>query len=256
MNPLIGAALISGGLQGIGGLLNSGAKMSKQQLAEMKREFDISQQFSQEQGRTQTQMAQTSDLNNMQRQIEMSPLRDKVGYMLNQRMGMVPQQFRPNDMLNPGSTGAGNLPQQGGINSEALQGAMQHYQAPDFMTNKIGSGGIDPALYHQMMARLGLSGPYGHQQIGDVPIQHSTFGGQAPPQAPHAPTNPNGSMQNPTAPNGIRVNPGYPPPPTWGGGGMPGSQGIVPPQPTGPPGDFMPPGPRPLRPQANLMRRY
>lgn len=245
----LGAAYLAGqGLNALGGLFKK--DWSKQTLAEQAREFNLSQQYAEEQGRSQTQMDQVKALGGVQHQIEGAPLRDKVLYMLNQRAGMVPQNFQPRDMANPWTQGATN-PQQGGIDPQALQQAMSRYRAPDFNgAGTPGSGGIDPAMYHQMMSRLGYS--YGEHGIRDIPIQQSTYSNpfaDRPKGPPGPPTNPNGSMTPPGMPNGPKVNPGPPPPSTWGGGGMPGS--LAPPAPPGPPGDLAPP----VSPQQAMQRR-
>lgn len=226
------AILISAGLSGVGGLLKSN-KMSREQLAEQAREFNLSQQFTEEMGRTSNQFDQTKNIGDMQRRIEQAPMRDKALYMLNQRLGMTPQSFQPRDMANPGSPGAAN-PQGGGIDSASLQSSMGRYRAPNFMTDQAGSGGVDPRIYHQMMARLGLSGTYGNQSIGDVPIQKTTYGA-APAHGPQT-----GQL----LPNGATVNPPGTTP--WGTNG-PGIGGTTP--------GSTPMGPPPVRPQLDPTRR-
>lgn len=206
--------------------------MSREQLAEQAREFNLQQQFTEEMGRTSNQFDQTRNIGDLQRRIEQAPARDKALYMLNQRLGMTPQAFQPRDMANPASAGTAN-PQGGGIDSASLQASMGRYRAPNFMNDQAGSGGVDPRLYHQMMARLGLSGAYGNQNIGDVPIQRTTY--SVPGQGPQT-----GQL----LPNGAKVNPPGTPP--WGTSG-PGIGGTTP--------GSTPVGPPPGSPQLDMTRR-
>lgn len=181
-----GTAFLAGkGLDALGGLV-SGDK-NKKDRAEQAREFNLAQQYREEQGRTQTQFDQVSNIGDLQRRIEQAPARDKALFMLNQRLGMTPDAFRPRDMMNPGISP--QTPDLGGIDPRMQQQAMQGYHAPDFNGGGAGSGGVDPRVYHQLMARLGMGGPYGQQTIGDVPIQKTTYAvpGQRPPQQPPAP---------------------------------------------------------------------
>lgn len=223
------AFLIGKGFDALAGLTKK--DWTKQQLAEQAREFNLQQQMAEEASRSSTQLDQTKAVGDMARRMEGAPARDKALFMLSQRLGMVPQSFSPRDMLNPQSQGNAN-PQGGGIDPAQQQAAMAGYQAPDFTggSYRPGSGGVDPRVYSQMMARLGYSGPLGHETLNDMPIQRSGYNnpfGERPPGQPGKP-NPNGMINSPQAPNGIKVNPpGTPPwgspPPSWGGG-MPGGR--------------------------------
>lgn len=223
------AFLVGKGLEAFGGLFDHSKANS---LKEQRREFDVAQQIAQQQSRSQTQMDQTSAVGGLNRQMEQAPLRDKVLYMLNQRSGMVPQNFQPRDMMNPWSQGASN-PQQGGIDPQALQQAMGRYQAPDFQRGVAGSGGIDPHVYQQMMQHLGMNGG----QLGDIPLSNT---GPYRTKDPAAPPQP--GPQN--IPNG-----GSP----WGpgGGGGPGIGGTMP----GAQQQAPPPMPGAASPQMEMIRR-
>lgn len=100
------------------------------------------------------------------RQAQTQPIRDKVMFALQNRLSQSPGQFRPNDLFNGGTAGGAPPPgSQGGINLNTLQQQMQGYTP--------GAGGAGtPDMYRQMLGRLG----YGLNAPPDP------FGGKYPKQ--------------------------------------------------------------------------
>lgn len=82
----------------------------------------------------------------VQRQIEMSPMRDRAMYMLSQRMGAPMQTFSPRDIFNPGGAGT-----QGGYDQNALNAANARY--------KPGAGGVDPSVLQAILKKMGYGQP-------------------------------------------------------------------------------------------------
>lgn len=82
----------------------------------------------------------------VQKQIEMSPLRDRAMYMLSQRMGLPQGSFSPKDIFNPGGTGS-----QGGYDQNALNTANAGYTP--------GAGGVDPSVNQRILEKMGYGKP-------------------------------------------------------------------------------------------------
>lgn len=120
-----GADVLGGVLQG-----QSAAAQNKQQ----------GEQFN----RVQTNNEQTGALA-AERQRAAAPLRDNALYMLQQRMGMNNQAFKPHDMFNEGY-GSG-APQLGGLDEEELARRRAGY--------KPGAGGVNQALYDAYIRKYG-----------------------------------------------------------------------------------------------------
>lgn len=142
MDPLTGA-LILGGLGFLGGALGGQqqANMTNAQLKEQAREF--ARRMKLEEG----QSAQDTF-----RRMQMMPLRDRVSYQINARLGLPTEQFAPRDMFN---NAPGPQAPFGTANRQAMNQATANYTS--------GAGGqIDPSFYQTILRNLGYSqGPGG-----------------------------------------------------------------------------------------------
>lgn len=201
------AYLIGQGVNALGGLLSQKKLDPKQALAEQQREFDAQQRFLQESGRTQDAFTQTDKLGAINRQMESGGARDKALFMLSQRLGMVPQQFRARDMMNPSTSP--DTPEPGGIDPRIQQHAMESYHAPS--AQGAGSGGVDPRVYQALMTKLGMqSGPAG-PSVGSVQIEQPQVDWQRPANPRlQGIADQQAQQHRQNAPTGY--NPGYQPP--------------------------------------------
>jgi len=135
MDPLTAAA-IAGGSNLIGGMLNAGAAKDQSQL-----QSNIEQMLGQR--GLDVQSAAVGD--QIRRQLESMPERDRALYMLQARLGNTPSRFSPSGVF----AQSGQAPNAGGIDFGAMQKAAQAYTP--------GAGGTRPDLAAQMMNRLGYS---------------------------------------------------------------------------------------------------
>lgn len=124
--------LIAMAAQAAGGYLTGQSleRISERETAEDKRQFDLSHSI-----------GAGGAANALNRQGEMNPMRDKLLFLLQNRIGQSPADFRPNDIFNPAAAGA-PPPQQGGINTAAL--------AQQNATYLPGMGGTNPAVGQQL----------------------------------------------------------------------------------------------------------
>ena len=196
------AILVGKGLVALGGLA-SGDKNKKKDRKEQQRQFNEDHRWGEEYGRTQNVFDQNQALTTTARSLENAPLRDKVLYMLTQRAGMTPGEFKPRDMMNPWTAGS-QAPSQGGIDLAALGEAAGKYT--------MGAGGVDPRIYQAMMAKLGMTmGPNG-PLLSDPVIRPGSIlpnQGPGPIVGPGGITNPESVDTSGLGPNG-RAN--LPPP--------------------------------------------
>lgn len=125
---------IGTGLEVLGGVLagNQQAKLSKAELAERRRQFNES--LKNERGATAL---------GVQRQIDNAPLRDRLMYNMMQRLGANSTPFVARDMFNPSA----QAPQQGGIDMNALNEALNAYQQ--------GAGGVNTDTAQRFLSTLG-----------------------------------------------------------------------------------------------------
>ena len=175
--------LVGAGLGALGGYFDSAAqeRMHKERMLEDQRQFDMQHQLMNKQhGINAGQQANTFN-----RQLETNPIRDQAIFLLQQRMGMTPQAFKPRDMFNESTSSA--VPQHGGIDLAKLAAAAASYRS--------GMGGTNPSVAQGLMAPLLQQGgapnatiPSGRAQPL-VPPQQSAPAPQAWPTAP-APTSP------------------------------------------------------------------
>ena len=114
-------ALIMGGTQAAGGLFSglSAQKINKAQLAEMARQFNLQHELSK---RAQSQ-SEGMAANDLARQMQMAPLRDRLTHYITGRAKQPLREFRPRDMYNPSS----EPPSLGGIDTDALAAEMGRY---------------------------------------------------------------------------------------------------------------------------------
>jgi len=139
-------AAIGAGLGALGGAISDaqGAKMTAAQMRQRKLEFELMLQN--QRGTTAMGVQQTLDN---------QPLRDRLAYNINARLGMPQREFRPNDMFNPMQAGQGP-PQSGGIDMAALAELMSKYQP--------GAGGQSTKTAQQFLSLLGY-GPHPQPQV-------------------------------------------------------------------------------------------
>lgn len=95
-------------------------------------------------------------------QLEQGPMRDRLQYNLGQRLGMSPQEFRPNV---GGMFGMQGAPQQGGIDMEELARRRAAYTP--------GAGGFDQGSREQLLSAIGWKphpqGGYGYSTGPGMP---------------------------------------------------------------------------------------
>lgn len=158
------SALTSGG--------NSG-KETREQFLERVRQFNEQMSLQKQMGQGNLALAQTGGIQDVLKNLESAPLRDKASYLLGARMGAVPGDFRPTDAFNPQlNQGPRSL---GGVNAEAMQRSAANYHP--------GMGGIDPKVYEALLTNLGVNRSPGQTSI-------SALGEPGPPSGPAAPTPP------------------------------------------------------------------
>ena len=160
--PFLAAAIGAGAL---GSFISGG-----QQAAAMDRQSERDFAIGQERNRISkigAETDQTMGANQLRRQQETNPLRDRVLFGLQNRAGMTPGRFRANDMFN--KLGPGEQVSQGGIDTNALQ------QANDQFTP--GAGGVRPEMLDQMMAKMGFGPPRPQE-----PDPRDRFRGGGPPR--------------------------------------------------------------------------
>jgi hypothetical protein len=122
---------LAGGVAG--GVAES--KMSAAEIAERQREFDKS--YGLQAGNAAT---------GAQRQLDASPMRDRVMYKLQQVLGQTPGDFKPHDIFN-----GGGVAQRGGYDTGKLQAADAAY--------KPGAGGVNTDVIKKFLASLGYPAP-------------------------------------------------------------------------------------------------
>lgn len=139
MDPTTGA-LILGGISSIGGLLQGkqAQKMSEQQIG-----------LEELLGMRGLDIQGASVGNQLRRQMESMPLRDRLLYQLNARMGQSPQRFNPSGLFQNAAQGANT----GGIDFNALNQASAAYTP--------GAGGTRPDLAASMLGKLGYDAKSG-----------------------------------------------------------------------------------------------
>lgn len=135
MDPGTGAA-VAAGINAVGGALsgNQAAKLNKKQTA-----------LEQLLGQRGLDIQSASVADQIRRQFETMPTRDRVLAQLQARMGQSPGQFNPSGLFSNAAAPA----QQGGVNMGALQNAAANYQP--------GSGGTRPDLAASMLGKLGYT---------------------------------------------------------------------------------------------------
>ncbi len=162
--PFLAAAIGAGA---IGSFLSAGSE-GKRADRQAERDFAIRQ----EQNRISkigAETDQTLGANQLRRQMETNPLRDRVLFGLQNRAGMTPGRFNPKDMFNPNNKGPIS---QGGIDFSALK------QANDQFTP--GAGGVNPEILQQMLGKMGF-GPNATPARGPGPLpdpNRQQFNGQ------------------------------------------------------------------------------
>lgn len=182
-DPMTIAAVGGGIAQGLSQALGAvqQGKMSKEQLAEMIRQFNAQQQ-----------LARGGMAVGAQGQLDAMPMKDRVMYNMMQRLGASPQQFVARDMFNPQNGPA----QQGGIDMGAMAQKIGAYTP--------GAGGQDPGALQKFLAVLGYgagSTPYAQ----DAPFASPTNKALTPTNA--APAAAPGGL-----PSGAATGPAAPPP--------------------------------------------
>lgn len=83
----------------------------------------------------------------LQHQQDTAPIRDQAMYMIQQRLGMTPQTFKPHDLYNQSTSSA--TPQYGGYNPQQLQQAAANYQP--------GMGGVNTGVNQQAIGGMGYT---------------------------------------------------------------------------------------------------
>lgn len=135
---------IGGVLQGIGGGI-TGQAQAKQQKKQTDNDWKLQS---------------GAEASQLQHEQDSAPLRDRAMYLLQQRLGQTPSQFKPHDIYNQSTSSA--TPQYGGYDQNALAQANQAYQP--------GMGGVNTAVNQQAIAGIG----YGNTQSN--PLQVATTG--------------------------------------------------------------------------------
>lgn len=125
------------GVDLLGGIAGgvAGAQSSAAEMAERKREFDKA--FGMQSG----QAAVAG-----QRQLDTSPLRDRVMFKLQQMLSQTPSNFKPHDIFN-----GGGVAQPGGYDTTKLATADAGY--------KPGAGGVNTDILKKFLASIGYSAP-------------------------------------------------------------------------------------------------
>lgn len=138
----------SGLLQGIGGAFGSAEERRRlaEQLAEQRRQFNVGSERDYELGQRNAAVGEGQFANQLGRQMQTAPLRDRAAAALTARMGYSPQAFAANDIFNP--LPAGQAPSGGGIDLAGLQRQVAGYQP--------GQGGqLDTSLQQAILGQLG-----------------------------------------------------------------------------------------------------
>ena len=86
----------------------------------------------------------------VQRGLDMTPIRDRIMFMLQNRLGQSPGQFRPADVFNMGSGVQAGPVQLGGVNLDDLAQQNAGY--------KPGMGGANSSVAQQVLRKLGYGG--------------------------------------------------------------------------------------------------
>src|SRR2546428_3663934 len=130
------AALIAGGANMVGGIFNANAQKTPTRFSE-----NLEQMLGQR--GLDIQSAAVGD--QIRRQLESMPARDRALYMMQARMGQSPGRFQPGGVFQQ----TGQTPSQGGIDMGAMQDAAKAYTP--------GAGGTRPDIAGMMMGRLGYT---------------------------------------------------------------------------------------------------
>lgn len=165
IDPVTGS-LILGGINLLGGLFGGGdaPEDKSPETARIRGEYD--RYIAELQAREAQRQYNISQAQGVTRQLEQLPMRDQINYLVSQRLGMAPSEFRPRDLYNP-STSA-RTPELGGLDLAQYRQRAGAYQP--------GMGGLDPVyeMYQTMGADLG----YGNEPLMD---QRGVFGGNRNP---------------------------------------------------------------------------
>lgn len=102
-------------------------------------------------GQGQSELGQANEIG---RQLDAAPIRDRVQYQIMQRLGQTPQAFNPKNMFDA-SQGNDFQGSTGGIDFEKLAADNAKYQP--------GAGGVNTDRLEFMLKRLG----YGNDQVGN-----------------------------------------------------------------------------------------
>lgn len=133
----------------LGGLAGgvAGSRMSAQEIAERKREFDKAMAL-------RSGQAAVGASNSL----DQAPMRDRIMYKLQQIMGQTPSQFKPHDIFS-----GGGVAQQGGYDTGKLQTSDQAYTP--------GAGGVNTDILKKFLAAMGYPSGGGAPATGPPPPQ-------------------------------------------------------------------------------------
>lgn len=168
IDPLTGAA-IGAGINFLGGLFGGG---SQEDMARM--DAATRERIAQMQTREGQRQYNISQFGNVLQQLEQLPMRDRISYLVSQRLGMAPSAFQPRDIYNPGTSAT--TPQMGGLDLAQYQRAASAYQPG------MGGTGQVADAYRTMGTDLGY---------GNLPVNFVDLGpgsrGSAPPSGNYMP---------------------------------------------------------------------